>query len=279
MTPPKAPPPTVQDSDRRSARETRRWRLVRAPGEAIPASVRRFNQRARARRVAAARPWALVALALIAAGGLAWLILVSSVFGVASIKVSGSGFVGSAAIRQAAGVRLGTPLATLDTGAIATRIRKLAPVANVQVSRDIPRTLLIRVTLRQPVAAVAIGNNHQYVQVDATGVGFRTVSTPDHLPVIRPGDGTPVDLTQDGVRAALTAAAEILVALPAELTDQLLRVDAPSSTGVVLVLTDDRKIIWGDSSDNDQKARVAESLLAQPGKVIDVSAPTVVTVR
>ena len=35
----------------------RRWRLVRARSDAVPASVRRFNQRAQQRRMQAARPW------------------------------------------------------------------------------------------------------------------------------------------------------------------------------------------------------------------------------
>jgi cell division protein FtsQ len=69
------------------------------------------------------------------------------------------------------------------------------------------------------------------------------------------------------------------VALPSDLRDLLLRVEAPSESGVELVLTDGRRIVWGDATDSQQKARVAESLLAQPGKVIDVSAPGVVTVR
>jgi cell division protein FtsQ len=264
---------------RRSTGAPRRWRLVRASGFAIPASVRRFNERARARRIAAARPWLLATVALVVLGAAAWVVFASSVFGVATVQVTGSGFVGASAIRDASGVRLGAPLATLDIDAVTARVRAIPAVADVVVSRHFPRSVLIQVTLRQPVAAVPIGASHRYVQVDATGVPFRTVSSPGDLPVIDASAAAAADLGRDQVRASLAAAAQVVVALPGDLRNLLLRVEAPSESGVELVLTDGRRIVWGDATDNQQKARVAESLLAQPGKVIDVSAPGVVTVR
>ncbi len=152
-------------------------------------------------------------------------------------------------------------------------------VETVQVSRQWPHTIVIAVTLRHPVAAVPVDGTHQYVEVDAEGVPFRTVSARHDLPIIKPGGSGSVDLSDPAVRAAVAAAAQILVSLPPKLSDQLVRLEAPSASGVVLVMSGGRSIVWGDSTDNAQKARVAESLLAQPGKVIDVSAPTVVTIR
>ncbi len=64
---------------RRTSGAPRRWRLVRASGIAIPASVRRFNERARARRIAAARPWLLAAVGFVVLGAAAWLVFASSV--------------------------------------------------------------------------------------------------------------------------------------------------------------------------------------------------------
>ncbi|HEY7815694.1 MAG TPA: FtsQ-type POTRA domain-containing protein, partial [Nakamurella sp.] len=226
----------------------RRWRLVRAPGAAIPASVRRFNERARARRVAAARPWAIAGLVLAFLGLISWLVFGSSVLGVARVKVVGAGFVGAAEIRDAAAVAGGTPLATLDTGAVAARVRALPAVASARVARDWPRTVVVTVTLRHPVAVVSVGDKHSYVQVDASGVPFRTVATPADLMLIVLGTGGTVDLSDDAVRSALTTAAQVLVSLPAQLRNQVVRIDAPSDTGVELILNGDRQIIWGDSS-------------------------------
>ena len=39
------------------------------------------------------------------------------------------------------------------------------------------------------------------------------------------------------------------------------------------------EIVWGDSTENEAKARVAIVLLERPGNVLDVSAPNLVTVR
>ena len=48
---------------------------------------------------------------------------------------------------------------------------------------------------------------------------------------------------------------------------------------IQLMLNGGREIVWGDATDNATKARVAVSLLGRSGRVIDVSAPNVVTVR
>ena len=55
--------------------------------------------------------------------------------------------------------------------------------------------------------------------------------------------------------------------------------EADSPAHIRLELRGDREIIWGDATDNDAKAVAAATLLAQPGSVIDVSAPQFATVR
>jgi cell division protein FtsQ len=54
-------------------------------------------------------------------------------------------------------------------------------------------------------------------------------------------------------------------------------VEAPAR--IRLALQKDRQVIWGDSTENDLKARVATALLARDGSTFDVSAPDVVTIR
>jgi hypothetical protein len=46
-----------------------------------------------------------------------------------------------------------------------------------------------------------------------------------------------------------------------------------------LELTGDRIVVWGDATQNEAKGRVATARLSRSGKVIDVSAPDVVTIR
>lgn len=248
----------------------RRWRLVRASRDAVPASVRRFMARARRRRMRAAAPWGLVLLVLLLVAGGSWLALRTSVFGVNVIQVTGVSILTPDEVRVAADVPTGTPLARVDTKSVAGRIRALAPVASVEVGRSYPSTLTIAVTERVPVAVVA--QDKKFLLLDRTGVAFLTVAArPSGLPLVavaQPGPDNPE------TRAALAVLAVLTPELKAELTR--LVVDAPAR--IRLELRKGRTIIWGDTSEGATKARVATVLLTRSGTQIDVSAPEVVTI-
>ncbi len=255
---------------RTGAGPARRWRLVRASSIAIPSSVRRFNERRRARRIRSARPWVIAGAVLALLGIVSWIVYGSSLFGVDHVRVVGSGFVGDPAVRTAAAVPGGAPLASVDLDAVAKRVERLVGVRSAVVHRDWPRTLVIDVTPRVAVAAVPAGPLYRIV--DESGVVFQSSTGKPDLPIIvlsTPGPSDP------STRAALT----ILHSLPSAIRDQLVRITAASPAQITLVLNHGRSVIWGDSSDNQTKGRVAVSLLSRPGTVIDVSAPTVVTVR
>lgn len=244
---------------------------MRARRDAVPASVRRFSARARRRRLDAARPWliALAALTLVAA--VAGLFYVTPLFGVSRIRIEGAAVATPEEIRAAADVPDGTPLPRVDLDAVRRRVAALPPVATATVSRSWPHDLVIRVEERVPFAAVPVGEG--YGIVDAEGVLFRTLpARPAELPLVRiaaPGRDDPT------TRAALV----VLGALDGALRESLAVLVAEAPTRIRLELRDGRQVIWGDSTENEAKARVATSLLARPGTVIDVSAPDVVTVR
>jgi cell division protein FtsQ len=254
-----------------SERGGRRWRLVRASADAIPASVRRFNRRARQRRMRAVAPWlaALVALALAALVG--WIVYGTSVLGVRAVSVRGSTLVTADQVRAAAAVPPGAALASLDLHAVAARVRTLAPVRAATVTRDWPSTVVIAVTERVPVAVLR-RSDKRFDLIDADAVVFATVPARGALPVVQlatPGPGDPTTV----------AALQVLASLTQPLRDQLATLVATAPTRIRLDLSGSRQVIWGDASQNATKARVATSLLSRPGKVIDVSAPDVVTVR
>jgi cell division protein FtsQ len=249
--------------------------LVRATSTAIPASVRRFNARARARRIRSARPWFLAA-ALVALGGVvSFLFYGTSLLGVARIAVTFTGgdpgYVSAADVRAAAGVPAGSPLASVDLRAAAVRVEGLVAVAGASVSRHWPRTLAIEVSPRRAVAAVPFGD--AALLIDRSGVVFQHVArVPAGLVELRLRTPGPHDQT---TRAALS----VLASLPADLRDRVDAVEATAPTRISLRLSDGHTVIWGDDAENSTKARVVLSLLAEPGKVIDVSAPPLVTVR
>jgi cell division protein FtsQ len=248
-----------------------RWRLVRARRDAVPASVRRFGARSRRNRLRVAAPWLVAAagVVLIGAGGL--VVWFSPALSVASVRVVGAHVVSVDEVRAAAGVPRGTPLARVDVGAVHRRVAALPPVREVRVGRDLPGTVVIRISERTPVAVVERPGG--LWMIDASGVVYTPVAAhPPGLVLLKIPSPAAGDAT---TRAALT----VLRALPPALLEPLAALAADAPARVRLELTDGRTIVWGDSSENEAKARVALVLLTRPGRTIDVSAPELVTIR
>jgi cell division protein FtsQ len=249
----------------------RSWRLVRADTDAVPASVRRFMARARRRRLRAALPWAVTAGALLVVGVLVWLVYGTSVLGVRRVEVVGTDSLTPLQIEQAAAVRMQQPLAGVDLERIRGRVEGLPAVDRAVVSRGWPSTVRIEVVERTPLAAVPVGT--QFLLIDAEGVAFRTVARrPRGLPLARLAAPGPKDIN---TRSALT----VLASLTTELREQLVSIAVPAPAQVTLGLQKDRTVFWGDETQSETKAQVATALLGRKGDTIDVSAPTVVTIR
>lgn len=241
-----------------------------APRDA-PQSVRRFARRARQRRLRAALPW-LVALGVVALlGGAAAVVYTTPVLGVERIEVTGVSALTPDAVRAAAAVRSGTPLAGLDLRSVERRVRQLKPARTVAASTHYPHTLAIAIRERTAIAAVPkVGG---FTLLDAEGVAYLPVDTvPVGLPVIRIAQPEPGDAT---TAAALT----VLAALPPALRAQLEALVAESPTRLRLELTDGRLVIWGDATQNEAKVRVLGLTRIEPGKTLDISAPGMVLER
>lgn len=249
----------------------RGWRLVRARPDAVPASVRRFHQRIRQRRVRAARPWLVATGILAVLALLGWVVAASPLLGVRTVRVEGAALVTADQVRDAAAVPPGTPLVQVDLARVAYRVGTLVPVRRAVVRRVWPSTLVIQVLERTPAAVLAAGGRYQVM--DDSGVVFGTDAVrPAGVPLLRVASAGPRD---PSTRAALS----VLAALSPVLRERLRVLVADAPTRISLELAGGRQVIWGDATENARKARVATSLLARPGTVIDVSAPEVVTVR
>lgn len=251
----------------------RNWRLVRADTDAVPSSARRFMARARQRRLRAALPWAVAAGVVLVIGSLVWMVYGTSVLGVREVRVVGTGILTPAQVEDAASVRLTEPLARVDTDAVRARVQALAPVDHAVVSRDWPAAVVIEVVERTPVAAVATPDNKRFTLIDREGVAYRTVHRkPAGLPLAVLAAPGPSDVN---TRAALT----VLAALTDELREQLVTISVQAPARIRLTLRNDRTVIWGDDSASETKAQVSTALLSRKGDTIDVSAPSVVTIR
>lgn len=230
----------------------------------------RAAQRGRARRRSRLRATlvVLVMLGLLAASG--WLVLGSSALGVRTVQVTGTERLTAVQVREQAAIAPGTPLARVDTDAVARRLRSLPPVRQVEVVRRWPRTVEIAVRERTPAAVQARGSS--WVLVDRSGVAFAMVSRrPDGLPLV----SAPVDAGRPAMRAAL----DVLDVLPVPVRDQVRQVRAADAEHVTMRLSRGRTVLWGSTERSDRKAAVLAVLLSRKASVYDVSAPDTPTTR
>ena len=233
-------------------------------------SSRRFARRIWARRWSRLRVLVVLSLVMVLGGTAGWVVLESTLLSVRSVEVSGTSRVTPAQVLAAADVSPATPLARVDTDAVARRVRALVAVRTVSVSRQWPRTVEIVVRERVPAAVQRRGSS--YLLVDASGVAFDTVrKRPKGLPLVT----APVTAGEPAFRAALA----VLTSVPASVRRQLLEVRAASPEQVTLRLTRDRTVVWGSPERGDRKAAVLTALMSRRARVYDVSAPDAPTTR
>jgi cell division protein FtsQ len=243
----------------------------------------RLAARVRAERAGRRRTWRRrlrrLLLVLLPVAALGWVLLLSPLLAVDRVQVTGTGRLSAEQVGEVAAVQLGTPLARVDAGATAARVRTLEPVADVRVKRVWPATVRIDVTERVPVSGALVGRDGAdgVLLVDAAGVGFATEpALPPGLPRLEVAQPGPDDPT---TRAAL----RVLLELPADLGSQVAVVRASTPSDVSLVLGDGRTVVWGapgsSAEDTATRAAAVTALLRMPGSEFDVSAPGVAVRR
>ena len=233
---------------------------MRHPQPVVPLSVARRRRRLRT---------AGVLLGVSAVGAvLGWVLLGSGLLGVARVEVVGAGRVPEAQVLRAADVRPGTPMLRVDTAGAARRVLALRPVRAAQVDRVWPR--LVRITVRERVAAAVAPRGSGWALVDRTGVDFASVAgRPRGLPVV----SAPVDQGPRALRATL----DVLDALSPGVRAQVRQVRAASTDRITLQLTRGRSVEWGSAGRSARKAAVLQVLLTRKARVYDVSAPDMPT--
>jgi cell division protein FtsQ len=225
---------------------------------------RRFARRQWARRWLAWKPvLALLLLLTLVVGGV-WAVFFSSWLAVQGVEVAGASTLSAAEVRSAAAVTSGEPLARVDLAQVRARVEALAPVKSADVTREWPDHVLVSVEERVAVAVVEIGGRTR--GMDSSGVVFRDFS--------RPPAGLPQVRTSTDTRSeALEEAAQVVGALPAEVSRLVDHVEVQTVDQIALALRDGRTVVWGSADESALKAKVTAVLLRQPAKTYDVSVP------
>ncbi|MDX3642703.1 cell division protein FtsQ/DivIB [Streptomyces sp. MB09-02B] len=225
---------------------------------------------------------AAIALALIG-GASVWTLYGSSWLRAEQVSVSGTRVLTETQVREAAAVPLGDPMVSVDLDAIESRLlRKLPRIDSVEVARSWPHDIGLKVSERTPVLIVeAAGNSGNYVEVDAKGVRYATVSrAPEGVPVLelaasRSGSSS-ASVRRFGEDRLVREAVRVADAIPAAIAHETLVVKVRSYDAISLELSGDRTVAWGSAERGRAKGRALTALLkAAPGAAhFDVSVPT-----
>ena len=228
-------------------------------------SVAQGQRRGRGGRRIALLVVAAVAVAVIAAV----VVWAFPVFKVSTIEVTGNERVSEEAVWELTGVPEGENLLRVDTVAAASGVVSDPWVSAATVTRQLPSTLKVELQERT-VVAYRDGDDGP-VLIDSEGTPF-IVAPPPEGAVLVAGDAA------DDERV-LSGAVDIAAAIPAEVREQVAALEAESPRSYTFVLHDGRRVHWGASTDNANKALAMETVLLREGSEWDVSNPELVTVR
>lgn len=169
------------------------------------------------------------------------------------------------AITGAAGPTIGKPLVKVDIAGVEQRVSALGRYRRVEVSRQWPDALRIRVLHRVPVLAVP-AEGKRVELVDEYGIAYEKVAkVPAGLPVAQLMDVRDIAQRQ----AAVAAVAALTVQRRAQLNGLEVSSDAQVTMSLGGV-----EVQWGGVDENQLKAAVVAALVERSGiRTLDVRAP------
>lgn len=240
--------------------------MTSAPGGSFATA---FKERRRNERRRLLTRWGVIAGIVLVFGFVGWLTTLSPVFRVHDVAVRGNDLVTAEAIRAAALVVPDTPMIALDSDGIVARVAEIPGIRDVEVSRDLPDTVVIDVTERTIIFQRVEAGTFEWV--DEQGVIFSTSNEP-----VR---GVLQAVTAGKDSRVLQDVAEVVSHIPASLMDRVERVQAKAVDRITLQLDEGDLVVWGSAEQSELKADVLEALLPVDAKLYDVSAPSYPTTK
>ncbi|MFE3179868.1 cell division protein FtsQ/DivIB [Streptomyces violascens] len=234
-------------------------------------------QRSRRFRLPRRRAPIVLAVAVVLLGaGLVWVLYGSTWLRVEHVKATGTEVLTPREVEAVAAVPIGSPLISVDTGAIGARLRqKLPRIDSVEVVRSWPHGIGLKVTERKPV--LVMKNGAKFDEVDAKGVRFATIQQPlNGVPLLELTPSHSPSQRRFGTDRLVLEAVGIAGELPPAVAKETRSVKISTYDSVTLELTGGRSVLWGSSEEGELKGRTLSALMkARPKSArFDVSAPT-----
>ncbi|MFB7309260.1 cell division protein FtsQ/DivIB [Streptomyces sp. NPDC056192] len=213
---------------------------------------------------------------LLLASGSVWALYGSSWFRAEQVATTGVDVLTPAEVEAAAAVPIGAPMVSVDTDAIADRLRqKLPRIDSVDVVRSWPHGIGLKVTERKPV--LLMKKDTKFIEVDVKGVRFATVDrAPKRVPLLELTPDQSASLRRFGSGRLVREAVRVAGELPGTVAKDTKVVRVTSYDSISLELTGHRTVVWGSGEEGPVKARVLTALMKAAPKAghFDVSAPT-----
>ncbi|MGW5272232.1 cell division protein FtsQ/DivIB [Streptomyces sp. NPDC004044] len=213
---------------------------------------------------------------LLLASGSVWVLYGSSWLRAEQVTTTGVDVLTPAEVEAAAAVPIGAPMVSVDTDAIADRLRqKLPRIDSVDVVRSWPHGIGLKVTERKPV--LLMKKDTKFIEVDVKGVRFATVErAPKRVPLLELTPDQSASLRRFGSGRLVREAVRVAGELPGAVSKDTRVVRVTSYDSISLELTGDRTVVWGSGEEGPVKARVLTALMKAAPKAghFDVSAPT-----
>jgi cell division protein FtsQ len=219
---------------------------------------------------------ALVAATVLGGTG-TWLLYGSAWLRATHVRVTGTDVLYPDEVRDAAEVPLKGPLVSVDTAAIARRLKERLPrISAVEVERSWPHTITLKVTER--TAAALVKDDGNFIEVDADGVRFDERDTPlKGVPIIDLRlDRSSASYRYFGTKRLLAAAVQVAADLPKVAYRDARLIQVRSYDDITVELTGGRAVMWGSAEQGAEKAVALTALMKveSHAEFYDVSAPT-----
>jgi cell division protein FtsQ len=155
---------------------------------------------------------------------------------VTDVRVEGAQETMDEAVLESAGIATGRPMLTLDEGSAERRVAELPWVGSVDVVRDWPGTVRIKLTERTPVAVAVADPSGPGALVDATGRVLRVGAIREGMVVLSgledlPDEGEELPVEAQDALAFAASAPERVPGVLGEISVDLEAVIAPGAPG------------------------------------------------
>ena len=242
----------------------------------------RLKERRQALRRLRLRRVTTAAIVVLVVALVTWALLFSPLLGLQPQRISVAGSDGSVSDKQVRDVLApytGDSLLRLDTGRLSTQVSdKLVRVRQAQVTRSWPRGLRVQLTMRVPVATVQGADGYQVLDNEAV-VLERVPEAPSGLVTIVPDKTDGASGSQTISAKQVAAVTQVVGSLTPQTLAQVASGSATEAGQVTLTMSNGASVVWGDTQDNELKARVLATLMTTSASIYDVSSPHRPTTR